>query len=178
MILKSHTDEALMLMATTDRLTGATNRHAFLDAAIAVYKNCFHLKCPVSLLFMDIDHFKQINDEFGHGFGDTVLTRFAALIDKCLRDSDLSCRYGGEEFVVLLANADTLAAKKVADRIMNEVRLSRFDEKPDFTFSVSIGVSWGVPISDSGFQEAIRVADEAMYRAKRSGRDRVVITSV
>ncbi|MDR1706029.1 MAG: GGDEF domain-containing protein [Clostridiales bacterium] len=176
MIVKNRADAALLLMATTDRLTGATNRHAFLDAAAMVFKNSRRHGVSVSALFLDIDHFKQINDTYGHAFGDAVLARMAALIDKCLRGSDLSCRYGGEEFLMLLPNSDNAAAELVANRITDEVRKARFDEQPDFSFTVSIGVSSGVPASDQAMDAAFKSADEAMYEAKRAGRDRVVIS--
>ena len=127
------------------------------------------------MLFLDIDHFKRVNDAFGHAFGDTVLARLAALIDKCLRGNDLSCRYGGEEFVILLPNSNSEVAQKVADRIMGEVRRARFEEYPDFSFTVSIGIFSSVPLSDKWMDDVVRAADEAMYEAKRSGRDRVVV---
>lgn len=178
LIIKDYADKALLLMATTDRLTGATNRHAFLDAAAVVYRNSSLCRIAVAVLFMDIDRFKQVNDTFGHAFGDVVLARFAALIDKCLRGGDLSCRYGGEEFVVLLPNTDRAAAERVAGRIMNEVRRARFDEQPDFSFTVSIGVFSGIPSPCLGMNAAIRIADEAMYQAKHSGRDQVVVRTI
>jgi diguanylate cyclase (GGDEF)-like protein len=177
MIIKGRSDEALLLMATTDRLTGATNRHAFQDAAEMVYKNSMHRGVPVSLLFLDVDHFKQINDKYGHAFGDTVLTRMAALIDKCLRGSDLSCRYGGEEFLILLPNSSAESAELVAKRIIGEVRRARFDRHPEFSFTVSIGVFSGVPLSGQAMDDAVRLADNAMYYAKKTGRDRAAVRS-
>lgn len=175
LILKDYADEALRLMATTDRLTGATNRHAFQDAAVAIYNNCKYLRLPISVLFIDIDYFKQVNDTYGHAFGDTVLARLARIIDTCLRESDLSCRYGGEEFVVLLPRADCSSARLVAQRIIHEVRGARFEERPDFAFTISIGVSCGVPpCEEQNVEAVIREADEAMYLAKRTGRDRIV----
>jgi diguanylate cyclase (GGDEF)-like protein len=178
LIIKSYSDEALILMATTDRLTGTTNRHAFLDAASAIFNNSKRSAFPISVLFLDIDHFKNINDKYGHAFGDLVLKKMAAIIDKCLRKSDLSCRYGGEEFVMLLSHSDSAAALTVAERILNEIRLTRFDEQADFSFSACIGVCTTVPDSSYNFEDAVRFADEAMYRAKRSGRDQVMGISV
>ncbi len=175
LILKSYADEALLLMATTDRVTGATNRHAFMDTAAAVYKNCRRYRIPFAVLFIDIDHFKKVNDQYGHQFGDSVLVRVAALIDKCLRESDLSCRYGGEEFVVLLSRSDGPSAELVARRIVDEVRETRFEEHPEFKVTLSIGVAFGAPLLEKSFEEAINLADEAMYRAKRAGRGRIVM---
>ncbi len=166
--------DALVRMATTDKLTGASNRHAFFDMANSIYENSRQRGAPLSLLFIDIDHFKQINDHYGHGFGDVVLARLAENISGCLRGSDINCRYGGEEFVILLANADKDAAQLVAHRIMEKVRQIRFEEYPDFHFTVSIGVSSMVPSSPRGLDLLIRSADSAMYQAKQTGRNRVV----
>ncbi len=178
LIMKEYADEALLLMATTDRLTGATNRHAFLDAAHAIHKNCKRYQIPFAVLFIDIDYFKPVNDRYGHAFGDIVLARLAALIDKCLRESDLSCRYGGEEFVVLLSRSDGDTAELVARRIMLEVNEARFEEQPSFRFTVSIGVVYGDRLLDMRLESAIQAADEAMYRAKRAGRSRIEITDM
>jgi diguanylate cyclase (GGDEF)-like protein len=178
LIIKEYADEALLLMATTDRLTGATNRHAFLDAAMAIHRNSRIFKTPLAVLFLDIDFFKKVNDKYGHAFGDRVLTNLAAIIDSCLRDSDLSCRYGGEEFVVLLSRSDMQAAQIVSCRIMEEVRALRFPEQPDFSFTVSIGVFCGVPRQDQTFDEVVRYADEAMYQAKNAGRNRVIFSEM
>jgi diguanylate cyclase (GGDEF)-like protein len=175
-IIKDYADEALMLMATTDKLTGATNRHAFMDASAAVCRSGRNTRVPLSVLFIDIDHFKQINDRYGHAFGDAVLVRMAELIDKCLRGSDLSCRYGGEEFIVMLPRTVGSAAHAVAERIMNEVRAARFEEQPDFSFTVSIGISSADPSSKQSFDDIISSADAAMYRAKRAGRDRIIVS--
>ncbi|MDR2946843.1 MAG: GGDEF domain-containing protein [Candidatus Adiutrix sp.] len=174
LIIKDSADEALLLMATTDRLTGATNRHAFLDAATAIHQSSRIFQHSLSVLFIDIDHFKQVNDQYGHAFGDIVLTRLATLIDKCLRTSDLSCRYGGEEFIALLSHAKGPAAQIVAQRILDEVRQARFEEHPDFAFTVSIGVFSGVPSAHQTFDAAVSLADGAMYQAKRAGRNQVV----
>ncbi|MDR1701539.1 MAG: GGDEF domain-containing protein, partial [Sporomusaceae bacterium] len=173
LIIKSYTDDALLLMATTDKLTGTTNRHAFLDAAEAVCKNSKRLHFPVAMLFLDVDHFKEINDTYGHSFGDTVLVRMAALIDSCLRESDLSCRYGGEEFVMLLPHADIQAARSVAERLLKEARQARFEEEPGFSFTVSIGIYAGGCSSCDNVNDSIRFADAAMYQAKNSGRNQI-----
>jgi diguanylate cyclase (GGDEF)-like protein len=178
LIIKEYADDALLLMATTDRLTGATNRHAFLDAAMAIHRNSRIFKTSLAVLFLDIDYFKRVNDKYGHAFGDKVLMRLAGIIDTCLRESDLSCRYGGEEFVVLLSHSDIQAAQIVAGRIMEEVRALRFPEQPDFAVTVSIGVYCGVPRQEQSFDEVVRYADEAMYQAKSAGRDQVVCSEM
>lgn len=173
LIIKEYTDDALYILATTDSLTGATNRHAFLDAAEHIFNNHRRQKTPLSVLFIDIDHFKRVNDLYGHKFGDKTLARFSGIIDQCLRNNDLSCRYGGEEFVALLTRADKEAARLVAERIMEEVHNTVFPENPGFRFTVSIGVTTAIPRGKMLFEELIARADEAMYEAKRDGRDRV-----
>lgn len=115
-----------------------------------------------------------MNDRYGHAFGDRVLARTAGVIDDCLRGSDLSCRYGGEEFVVLLSGSDCDAAQIAAERIANGIREARFEEWPGFRFSVSIGVTGGIPSSAHSLDTLIHEADTAMYEAKLGGRDRVV----
>ncbi len=167
--------DSLVSMATTDKLTGASNRHAFFETANVIYENSRQLGASISLLFIDIDHFKQINDQYGHGFGDAVLARLSGILKGCLRSSDVNCRYGGEEFILLLANADGDAALLVAHRIMEEVRGMRFEEYPDFRLTVSIGVSSMVSSALPGIDLLIRSADKAMYRAKQAGRDQIIV---
>ena len=167
--------DALAYMATTDKLTGASNRHAFFELANTIYENGRQLGQPISLLFIDIDYFKQINDRYGHVFGDAVLARLSETLRNCLRSGDVNCRYGGEEFLLLLANADGDAAQIVANRIMEQVRMIRFKEYPDFCFTVSIGVSSMIPTDPPGIDCLIRSADNAMYQAKQAGRDQIAV---
>ncbi len=176
LIMKDYADEALVLMATTDHVTGATNRHAFLNAATAVFANSKQLQISLAVLFIDIDQFKGINDKYGHAFGDSVLARLTALVDKALRSSDLSCRYGGDEFVVLLPRSDRTAAKMVVQRIMKEVRAARFEQNPDYELTISIGGYCGTPQPGQTFDDIIAAADKAMYRAKRAGRNRAFLS--
>lgn len=167
--------DALVRMATTDKLTGASNRHAFFEMANAIYEDNRRQGTPISLLFIDIDHFKRINDRYGHGFGDAVLIRLSETLHNCLREGDVNCRYGGEEFVLLLANADGDAAQRVAHRVMEEVRGIRFGAHPDFRFTVSIGVSSMVPSDPPRIDLLIRSADDAMYQAKQAGRNQIAV---
>ena len=166
--------DALVHMATTDKLTGASNRHDFFKKGAALHEHSKKFNMPVSVLFIDIDHFKQVNDLYGHAFGDAVLERIADAIKRCLRGSDINCRYGGEEFVVLLAHADSAAAHLVAHRIMNMVHRIRFSEHPGLRLSVSIGLSSMQPAAPRSLEHLIRSADSAMYQAKQDGRSRVV----
>lgn len=166
---------ALIHMATTDKLTGASNRHAFYKRGEALHEHSKSLNIPISVLFIDIDHFKQINDLYGHAFGDAALERISNAIKHCLRGSDINCRYGGEEFVVLLAHADSDAAHLVAHRIISVVQSIRFREYPDLRLSVSIGLSCMQPEAPRSLESLIRSADKAMYQAKQDGRNRVTM---
>ncbi|MGX8702558.1 diguanylate cyclase [Caproiciproducens sp.] len=172
--LKRH-EKTLAHMAMTDELTGASNRHAFFELANTIYENSRRLGQPISLLFIDIDYFKQINDCYGHVFGDAVLARLSQTLENCLRSGDVNCRYGGEEFLLLLAGADGDASRLVARRIMDRVRMIRFEEVPDFRFTISIGVSSMIPVDPPGIDLLIRSADNAMYQAKQAGRNQIAV---
>ncbi len=167
-------NETLVQIASTDKLTGAANRHGFFDLADTAYQNSSRLQSPMAVLFIDADHFKVVNDTWGHSFGDRVLLQLSEVISSCLRGSDLCCRYGGEEFLVLL-HSDRTVACAVAERIMEKVRSLRFPDCPDFQFTVSIGIAAGVPSPGQCLEDFISGADCAMYQAKKSGRDRAVL---
>lgn len=168
-------NESLVLSATTDSLTGATNRHAFLDTAQTLFDNSVRLKRPISVIFIDVDNFKQINDVYGHEFGDVVLTRMSGIIAKYLRTTDLSCRYGGDEFVILLSIADDKIAEDLANRMMEEIKEVRFDQYPDFRLFISIGISSRDTESKESLDNVINRADEAMYQAKKNGKNMIFI---
>ncbi len=128
---------------------------------------------PISLLFIDLDHFKEINDSFGHQAGDACLCAIIPPIQAELRQSDVIGRYGGEEFVVILSSADTAAAHPIAQRILERVasvRVEGYGEPIGLTCSIGVATSdmlgvWG--------EHLIAQADAAVYQAKRSGRNRV-----
>lgn len=172
LLMKENADKAITIMATTDCLTSMANRFSFLDRAEELLRRQAELGLPVSVLFLDIDHFKLINDQFGHGFGDEVLVRLASLIRDSLRGHDLSCRYGGEEFVVALPDADFDNVRGIAERIMTTVRETQFGGQVGFHFTVSIGVAVSRKGEDD-LEEIINRADEAMYKAKKNGRNRI-----
>lgn len=174
LLIKEDTDQIIARMATTDMLTGLPNRYSFLDSAQRVFLRSRFNSGSVAVLFLDIDFFKSINDKYGHSFGDTVLAAVGRSIRECLRPTDLSCRYGGEEFVVLLHDADANSGVIVAERIRSAVAALSFSEFPEFRFTLSVGVADGVPADGDSVDLFIGRADSALYVAKRSGRDRVV----
>ena len=176
-ILQNETAESLKeaeTLASTDPLTGLTNRNGFLIKAPGVYSECRKEGQPLTILFFDLDHFKQVNDEFGHPFGDEVLNAFARTIEKATGNNDVSCRYGGEEFILLLSNCDSATGMETATQLLEAVRRIRLPECPDFRFTVSIGMMTGIPGKHDTLNGYIQKADNALYAAKENGRNRVV----
>jgi diguanylate cyclase (GGDEF)-like protein len=130
---------------------------------------------PIALLFIDLDHFKEINDSFGHAAGDACLRKIIGPIQAELRQSDVIGRYGGEEFVVILSSADIAAAHPIAERIRNRVADVRVDGfGPEINLTCSIGVATSDTLGVWG-EHLIAQADAAVYAAKRSGRNRVQV---
>ena len=156
-----------------DPLTNAKNRRAFDIALDEICKSSVENDWPVCLLLLDIDHFKNINDSYGHGAGDAVLKWIAKVINDTVRGSDVVARYGGEEFTIILPKTDLNGAMSAAENIrqrISEQRL-RTSTKQIGRITCSIGVSlYNV---NEGYEALITSADSAMYRAKQAGRDKV-----
>lgn len=166
------TMKKLAEIAIRDELTGLYNRRHFherLDDEMArAARGVGHLH----LALIDLDHFKRINDDWGHHLGDQVLKRFAGLSQKLLRRSDLIARYGGEEFVVLFTEGEGDAIDQVVNRLRTRLPEERFEEAPDVRVALSAGITeWQLGDDADSF---IRRADDALYRAKAEGRNRVV----
>jgi diguanylate cyclase (GGDEF)-like protein len=162
-------EQQLREQAYTDDLTGLFLRNHFLERARRALIQSHRRKLPVCLLYLDVDHFKEINDGHGHAVGDTVLVALAALLRAHMRGPDLIGRIGGEEFAMLLPGLELAEAWSVAERL----RLAAHDvPRPDGPLTVSIGVA-ECTHSDNGIESLLARADQAMRRAKRSGRDRV-----
>jgi len=162
-------NEQLQIKSQTDALTGLANRAA-LDGRFAVaLEQARRYHRPLSIVMLDIDYFKRINDEFGHQTGDRVLREVAGLLQSCLRGTDAVGRWGGEEFLVLCPETNGLQAESFAERICEQVRAFPFSSgQPQ---SVSAGVAELSPADTA--DSLLRRADAALYRAKRGGRDRV-----
>jgi len=160
--------------ALFDYLTRVRNRRAF-DSRMARTELRGHRRhAEISLLILDIDHFKRVNDSLGHGAGDAVLKEFVYRVELCLRISDVIYRYGGEEFVILADNLDDAGAQALAERICERIR-----ERPVAVSGVSVPLTCSIGISTPGEEEhdlyaCLKRADEAVYAAKEQGRDRVV----
>ncbi len=168
-------------LASCDPLTGAFNRRAFHIVAEKELARARRYGQPLTVLMMDLDRFKRINDRLGHAFGDDVLRRFVAVANKILRTEDLLCRFGGEEFVALLPGTAAEPALAVAERIRTAFEAeSKAVSHPEHQQSALLSVSAG--ISDlqpgEGIEEMIRRADSALYQAKASGRNRCEVAAV
>jgi two-component system cell cycle response regulator len=138
-------------------------------------KRAVRYKHPVSLIMLDIDHFKDVNDTYGHQVGDSALRWMAEIIRASVRDADFASRYGGEEFAIICGETDLREAVVIADRIRAAVEAAPF--MPDPTQSIPVTTSAGVacfPANGPQDVDLIRAADEALYEAKRSGRNRVM----
>jgi diguanylate cyclase (GGDEF)-like protein len=163
-------------LVNADPATGCLNRRGFALHLERALIDARRRRGEIALLALDLDHFKQINDRFGHLVGDEVLYEVAAMITEAVSEEGVVARMGGEEFTVLLPWADAEAAGAVAERIMARLRERQCRAlPPDTTVTMSIGIA-AERITDSNIGSALRArADEALYAAKRSGRDRVLL---
>ena len=161
-------------MAYTDPLTGLSNRRFFMKEAEHFFEYARRYGEPISLIMLDIDDFKKINDTYGHDVGDLVLKRLADVIRSNTRKSDIPARFGGEEFIILLPTTNTEGALLVAERIRRDFKSSGVRLNGDVVMTtVSIGLA--TLTEEDSLDELIKKADEALYRAKRTGKDKVVV---
>lgn len=169
-------DEALEhAAASTDPLTGVLNRRGFFDAAAKVRRRAGRHKTPVVALLLDIDHFKVVNDTYGHPAGDAVLERFAVYVRETLRLHDVFGRIGGEEFAIVFAEADQEQASALAERIRKRVEAEPILWR---TTPISITTSIGVAVDPRPtltVEALLEAADRALYEAKRRGRNQIVV---
>jgi diguanylate cyclase (GGDEF)-like protein len=165
-------------MARTDSLTGVSNRRHFFDLAAREFAVAQRYGNPLSILLMDLDHFKNVNDTLGHQAGDEVLKSFAQITGEHLRDTDIFARYGGEEFIALLPNTHAKGAHVVAENIRNGIALRSINTgKGHVNVTISIGVA-DLLLKEDTLEHLIHCADQALYTAKMQGRNRTVLFSV
>jgi diguanylate cyclase (GGDEF)-like protein len=164
--------EQLRTEAIQDPLTGLHNRRYLLDAGAGLLALAQRHGEPLTLALIDMDHFKEVNDRFGHDAGDRVLCAFAELLRRLMRVSDVVCRYGGEEFVLLFALSDEASAIARLEAMQEEFRALRFEE-PGLACTFSAGISGTSDEADT-LQHLLACSDAAMYAAKRAGRDRIL----
>jgi diguanylate cyclase (GGDEF)-like protein len=162
-------------LATTDDLTDVLNRRSFMEKAHVEFKRALRLKTHLSIALMDIDHFKDINDTYGHPTGDQALVNFAKLCVTNIREFDMFARFGGEEFALLMPEADAEQAFHVGERMRLNVARSVIDlDGQAASITISLGISSLVDEQDT-LDKILRRADQALYHAKQSGRDQTVI---
>ena len=168
--------EALRAQSTKDPLTGLYNRRYLQEMLDREIRRAIRSEQHLGILMLDLDHFKKFNDTYGHEAGDAVLRETAAFLVRSIRVEDFVCRYGGEEFVVVLPTADLRAAEARAERIRSKLRdvVVMHDGRSVGVITASIGVA-ALPNHGTTEKELLQAADGALYRAKREGRDRVAV---
>ena len=170
-------NERLQKISATDALTGLYNRRYFDESLKREYARAARNKTPLSVMMIDLDHFKSINDNYGHVFGDEALRQTALRMQDVLkRPGDAAFRYGGEEYVILLPDTNTSAARIIAKQIWSAMRSSQiFHDDQSETITVSIGIATVVPSPNGDPNKLLREADHKLYRAKEEGRDRICV---
>lgn len=176
LIQNEETRQVLEKLANKDGLTGITNRRHFMQSAEVELQRAQRYRRPVTVAMADLDLFKKLNDTYGHAAGDAVLCAFANLVEDTLRQSDLVCRYGGEEFAFLFPEIGPAETEKLAERL--RIRCAAMEVPLPDGRSVKATVSIGLAdASECPIEIALKRADEALYEAKRLGRNRVVVSA-
>jgi diguanylate cyclase (GGDEF)-like protein len=165
--------EEMARLAVTDDLTGLYNRRHFLDRLAEEIRRGERYGLCFSMLFLDIDNFKTINDTWGHALGDRILSELGRVLRRWGRSTDLFARYGGEEFVVLLPMTDAAAAAAAAERLRARVQAHSFPRRKRITASLGIA---SFPAHGETGEALLQKADAALYLAKRLGRNRVAVS--
>jgi diguanylate cyclase (GGDEF)-like protein len=174
MYRNNQSSEVLRRLATTDPLTNAFNRRHFMELMAREQRRADRYDTIYSILMIDIDHFKRVNDTYGHQVGDLAIQAMAEACKRTTRPTDFVGRYGGEEFIVTLTHTDQPGAVKVAERLREAVaEIALPTEQGALSFTVSIGIS--TYARKVMIDEVIARADRALYRAKESGRNRVCV---
>lgn len=167
--------EQLRTLSETDALTGVFNRRA-LEKSVRAILNGDEQCQSLGVMIVDIDHFKSINDRYGHAMGDLALQKTASLLKGALRKTDILARYGGEEFVVVLQDVSHATTTATADRLRRLIEVQTFDEQAGLSLTASFGVVWQEARTIASWDELIAIADNRLYEAKRAGRNRVWAT--
>ena len=165
------TQEDLKQLARTDNLTGLYNRRHFDETSKIELSRAVRYHHPISVLIIDIDHFKMVNDTHGHNVGDTVIKAISKLIKEAIREFDIACRYGGEEFVVLLPNAPVQDAYAFCERLRKMIEAWHLG---DLSVTVSIGLAGAPPNPQTSIDDLVKAADLQLYQAKHAGRNQVM----
>lgn len=172
LLVKEDSDRDLLRLATTDALTGLSNRRDFMERTEAAWRLHLRLGQPMAVVMLDLDHFKSLNDRHGHAVGDTALRMTGEVLRQSLRDVDICGRLGGEEFALALPGSGVEEARVVAERLRQAVAALRFDSAQGAVgFTASFGVA--AVCGDQGVEQALSQADRQLYQAKAAGRNQV-----
>jgi diguanylate cyclase (GGDEF)-like protein len=167
--------EKTVEMAFTDGLTGLYNRRYLFEEFTRELSRANRNQTRFSIISMDLDNLKAINDRYGHNYGDLLIKSFGEIIKKISRKTDIGARMGGDEFVLLLPECDYLQADTIAQRILTDANSRKLAVKTDtVNISVSVGIA-GYPAHGDTIEDILNRADNAMYEAKKSGRNKIVI---
>jgi len=169
---KSMTEE-LRRLSETDALTGLLNRRALTDAVEGLLAGQSADFRGIAIIMLDIDHFKSINDRYGHAIGDMVLQRAAQILAPCLRAADLFARYGGEEFIIIMGDVAEASARSTAERLRETLAKTVVSDEHGLTVTASFGVDWQAQCVFQDWEKLAVVADNRLYQAKRNGRNLV-----
>lgn len=162
-------------MANKDFLTGAYNRRYFFDVGGAIFLKAKRKNAPLAVIMLDIDKFKKINDTYGHDIGDIALKKVKTVLDRNLRDSDLSARFGGEEFCILLEDISLENLQTLLERIRADFENNIVEtKKANFSYTVSLGAAYGMAES---LDELVKLSDQGLFQAKEHGRNQVKINT-
>ena len=162
-------------LAVTDGLTGISNRPSVEKSLRIEFERSKRYNSPLSLILLDVDHFKDVNDTYGHQKGDEILIAFASLLKKACRANDIAARYGGEEFLMILPQSNAQGAFKIAERVREEMmKISFTGNESNFAVTVSCGVAEFNKDYES-INKLIAAVDQALYEAKNGGRNRTIL---
>lgn len=165
----------LQKLSVTDGLTGVNNHRFFQERLAEEFRRAQRYDDSLALILIDLDNFKLVNDRYGHQTGDEVLRAAAAVLRKCVRETDICARYGGEEFAVVLPKTRLAGALTVAERIWRDLGALRLGSSPMVRITASLGISGFPNRSVLSADQLVRTADEALYRAKREGRNKICV---
>lgn len=167
-------NQSLEKIALTDALTGLLNRHAMNKCLQAEWNRMQREDIPFALLMLDLDHFKRVNDNFGHAVGDKVLQEMAKRLKDMTRNYDACCRWGGEEFLVLLPNTTQEGVNTVYQKLRETLISNPIIQDDEQAIPITFSVGAHIAVADETLDQSIKQADDALYRAKRKGRDCLV----
>ena len=163
-------------LSITDGLTGLFNHRHFLRELESEYRRALRYRRSLALLLLDIDHFKEVNDSYGHPCGDFVLKNLAGLLKRCLRSTDIAARYGGDELAIILPETNKSKASEVAEKLRRQLEKSPFEwNGKSFNITCSIGVAALPDLGIDNWHSLLESADKSLYRAKGEGRNNVIV---